>query len=129
MTNRKAVEILESMKAEMIMSFDRGRKEAIDMATKALEAQRWIPMTYRPAEGDELKYYKYMFTCEMPDDEQEILVTVKGRHGTLWIEKDINYIDGGPHLDSGIDWRDVLAWMPLPEPYVPDIDDGKKEDE
>ena len=74
----------------------------------------WIPVSWRPAEGDEARHYMYMFTCEMPYDGQEILVTTD--HG--YIEKDINYIDDGFHLDSGYDWRnDIKAWMPLPEPY------------
>ncbi len=84
----------------------------------------WIPVTVRPAEGDELRHYVYMFTCEMPNDEQEILVTTaSGR-----VEKDVNYIDDGFHLDSGYDWQDdVIAWMPLPDPYAGDteVDDGK----
>ena len=93
---------------------------AFDMAIEALEQQQWIPVTYRPAEGDELKHYVYMFTCDMPADEQDILVTVKGRHGTLWVERDVNYCEDGFTLDSGNDWRDVEAWMPLPKPYQED---------
>ena len=95
-------------------------KQAVDMAIEALEQQQWIPVTYRPAEGDELKHYMYMFTCDMPADEQDILVTVKGRHGTLWVERDVNYCEDGFTLDSGNDWRDVEAWMPLPKPYQED---------
>lgn len=107
---------LECHKKELSAAY----KTALNMAIEALEQQQWIPVTYRPAEGDELKHYMYMFTCDMPADEQDILVTVKGRHGTLWVERDVNYCEDGFTLDSGNDWRDVEAWMPLPKPYQED---------
>ena len=123
MTREEAIEILKPFKACM---FDQhgcpisDAAIALDVAIEALEQQQWIPVTYRPAEGDELKHYMYMFTCDMPADEQDILVTVKGRHGTLWVERDVNYCKDGFTLDSGNDWRDVEAWMPLPKPYQED---------
>ena len=56
---------------------------------------------------------KYMIDCELPDDEQEIIVT-DGRH--VWVDTCI--VNDGYALDSGHDWiEDVVAWMPMPEPY------------
>lgn len=75
-------------------------------------SQQWIPVKWREPTEEESKYYTYMADCEMPDDEQEILVTCNG-----YVYKDVCYYDDGFSLDSGADWQDVTAWMPLPEPY------------
>jgi len=120
MTRAEAIEILKDEAYVLYEDDSPYNRQAFDMAIEALEQQQWIPVTYRPAEGDELKHYVYMFTCDMPADEQDILVTVKGRHGTLWVERDVNYCEDGFTLDSGNDWRDVEAWMPLPTPYQED---------
>ena len=121
MTRTEAIKILSCRDNRGLpITWQDGFVDAVDKAVEALEQQQWIPVTYRPAEGDELKHYMYMFTCDMPADEQDILVTVKGRHGTLWVERDVNYCEDGFTLDSGNDWRDVEAWMPLPKPYKGD---------
>lgn len=85
---------------------------------------KWIPIKWheitdeeREKEGypDELVYH---LDCVMPEDEEEILITVKSRKGEGYVRMDMNMIDDGFYLDSGYDWReDVIAWMPLPEPY------------
>ena len=121
MTREEAIKILSCRDNRGLpITWQDGFVDAVDRAVEAMEQQQWIPVTYRPAEGDELKHYMYMFTCDMPADEQDILVTVKGRHGTLWVERDVNYCEDGFTLDSGNDWRDVEAWMPLPKPYQED---------
>lgn len=84
---------------------------------------KWIPVKYRPAEGNELKRYAYMFTCPMPDDEEEILISMTTSRGKRKVRQDVNYIDDGYHLDSEYDWLDVDAWMPLPAPYKEDHDE------
>ena len=82
--------------------------------------QRWIPVKWHDCTDEERE--KYGFSDDiavvsdnvMPDDNQEILVTTS--HG--YVEKDVCYIDDGFSLDSGYDWvGDIIAWMPLPEPY------------
>lgn len=80
----------------------------------------WIPVSYHEIteeEREEKGYPKdwvYLLDCEMPQDEQEILVQVKNGE----IRWDVCYLDDGFSLDSGWDWADdVVAWMPLPEPY------------
>lgn len=85
-----------------------------------IELPKWIPIKYHEItdeEREENGYQKdwvYFLDCEMPADEQEILVTTKNGY----VEKDVCYIDDGYGLDSGWDWReDVVAWMPLPEPW------------
>lgn len=77
----------------------------------------WIPVKFRPLTKEEQEKYPdycYMADCLMPDEGDEILVTTT--HGT--VEKDEAGFDDGFYLDSGYDWQtDVIAWMPLPEPY------------
>ena len=86
---------------------------------KTVTEQRWIPVKYHELTEEERKEclfsadIKYMLDCELPDDEQEIIVT-DGRH--VWVDTCI--VNDGYALDSGHDWiEDVIAWMPLPEPY------------
>lgn len=77
----------------------------------------WIPITYHettPDDGIDMNEYPLCFDCLMPDDGQDVLITTK----IGYVEKDVCCIDDGFYLDSGYDWtEDVVAWMPLPEPY------------
>jgi hypothetical protein len=82
-----------------------------------IEHLTWIPVKFRPLtdeEQEEYPDYCYMADCLMPGDGEEILVSTKyGR-----VEKDECGFDDGYYLDSGYDWQmDIVAWMPLPEPY------------
>lgn len=83
---------------------------------------RWIPVKFRELTDEEKQEYPdyvYMTDGRMPDDGQEILISLKcGR-----VEKDECGFDDGYYLDSGFDWEtDVAAWMPLPEPYKKEND-------
>ena len=54
----------------------------------------------------------------MPNDNEDILITVKERNGNYHIEMDVCMIDEGFYLDSGYDWvDDIVARMPLPEAW------------
>lgn len=79
----------------------------------------WIPITTRPLEDDERECYgediTCEYTCKIPDDGQEVIVTdYLGHVGT-----DIFCNEGsdGAYFESLCDAGEVLAWMPLPEPY------------
>ena len=81
----------------------------------------WIPIKYRPMTDEEKKYYEEytdveeMFDCSMPDDGQEILISTKSglvMTDTCCIDDMYCY-----ELENCGDWEDVVAWMPLPEPY------------
>ena len=81
-------------------------KEATQMAIEALEKQRWIPVTER-----------------LPDKRGDYLVTLCG-NGEPWVEIALwNETFGGRWqmvLYNDVDYSDisnVIAWMPLPEPY------------
>ena len=81
--------------------------------------QRWISVKYHVMTEEERKAggfsndIVYYLDCKMPDDEQEIIVT-NGKY--VWVDTCI--VNDGYTLDSGHDWiEDVIAWMPMPEPY------------
>lgn len=99
-------------------------EKALNLAIKALEQTEWIPVKWHIITDEERereeypKEWVYLVDNIMPNDEEEILVTIKSSKGNLYVEKDICYLDDGYSLDSGYDWiSDVVAWMPLPKPY------------
>ena len=97
-------------------------------AVKALNNElQWIPITTRPMTEEEEKdacerwgvdyledYEKLVFTCQLPEDGQRILIST--RWGVSLDTCDIDP-DYGCGLEDNGDWDGVLAWMPLPEPY------------
>lgn len=95
------------------------------------EKTGWIPVTYRLMTEEEKKYYEEytdcdlteIFDCPMPEDGQEILISISGGY----VCADVCSLDDkyGVGLESHDSWEDVIAWMPLPEPYVPDINVGE----
>lgn len=88
----------------------------------------WIPVTYRPMTEEEEKelcenlgieegiledWEKKVFTCHLPDDGQEILIS-RGKY----VQEDIcSWDEYGCGLENNGDWDGVDAWMPKPEPY------------
>lgn len=90
-----------------------------DEAESMKEKVGWIPIKYREITAEERveehlsDYCDYRFICDMPEDEERILVT-NGK--MVW--SDMCCIDqDGYYLDSDYDWLDVTAWKPLPKPY------------
>lgn len=85
----------------------------------------WIPVTYRPMDEEEYEDFKKefgelpieerkMFSCPMPEDDQEILIC------TSWggVSQDRCEMDEcGYGLEENGDWDGIVAWMPLPKPY------------
>lgn len=53
----------------------------------------------------------------LPENGEIILVTRKCRNEKRYAEQDEYYEDTG--FESGAD-EDIIAWMPLPEPYMAD---------
>lgn len=107
------------------LAFEKDMNEILDLAEKALDSQ-WIPITYRPMTEEEVReacekwgvkeledWEKRVFTCHLPDDGQEILVSY-GKY----VQEDIcSWDEYGCGLENNGDWDGVDAWMPKPEPY------------
>lgn len=94
--------------------------EALQMGINALRQPQWIPFKLRPLteeEREEHPEWDCILDCKLPDDGQEILVTydINGRRG-VWYDEFCS--DDGSYLDSGKEiGEEVIAWMPLPEPW------------
>lgn len=99
MTKEEAIKYLHKlyMKAEITDEYgDMDDTEtyeiAVNMAVEALERTRWIPVSER-----------------LPEDDNVVLVTfADGQRGMSIYLRD---------LDKFISGLTVVAWMPLPEPY------------
>lgn len=131
MTKSEAIKRLQAVKSYMTsgnpMWSVEPIGEAMDMAIEALEQSQWIPVKWHEitdAEREENGYpkeWEVFLDCEMPSDDEKILVTT--RYAT--VEADVCYEDGEFSLDSGYDWvDDIIAWMPLPEPYKGETDEN-----
>ena len=100
MTKEIAIHNLFALKLRSRVTSDR---EALDMAIKALEQTVWIPVSER-----------------LPEKQDCYLVTTKwkGSHsGNVYIETNMAVYREKP---KEWDCVDVIAWMPLPEPYKED---------
>ena len=95
---------------------------AIEALSSSEKPNKWIPVKWHEITDEEREREGYPkdWACHldsiMPYDGQRILITTKGG----FVELDECYSDDGCtfSLDSGYDWvDDVVAWMPLPEPY------------
>ena len=107
--------------------------QMVELAIKALDS-KWIPITYRPMTDEEEKelceklgieegiledWEKRVFTCHLPDDGQEILISV----GKYVLEDICSWDEYGCGLENNGDWDGVDAWMPKPEPYKKEGDE------
>lgn len=82
-----------------------------------VETVKWNPVEIRPLTEEEREMYgdeyKFMYDCLMPDDGQEVLVTLEnGRVST-----DTFYTDDGAYFETYCDEGEVIAWQPFPKPY------------
>lgn len=86
--------------------------------------EKWIPLTVRDMDEEEKQHYidiqkpemaEYgkILNCKLPDDGEEVLITV---NGFVMIDTFLNDDEFGCYFDS-VDIEDVKAWMPLPKPY------------
>ena len=89
--------------------------------------EEWIPIESRP--GTEEEYAEFskfgscprsefkVYTNEMPEDGQDVLITTKW--GTVC--EDIYHDDvDASYFEEHDDPDDVIAWMPKPKGYVPE---------
>ena len=124
MENKEAINWLTRIR-DRLMTTSSKQFEAMTIAIDALEKQeqdRWRPFRCRKTTEDDCSSFDYIMECELPEDGQEILITVNNnRHEP--VQMDIFFGGGGEEcaLDSGYDLCDeAVAWRPLPEPYQED---------
>lgn len=117
MTREKTLEILSHDRERLIdaRGSDYSGVRALDMAIKAFEQTRWIPVSER-----------------VPEERKKCLVTFKGGYvGIMYYASDLYRVDEYDFCDEKgmAGWYDydrelghysrddVIAWMPLPESY------------
>lgn len=101
------------------LDFESGKKVIEHLERMPSAEPQWIPVKWHDATDEERENdpsIAYWFDCPMPNDNEEMLTTVRCGKSYV-VEKDICYADDSLSLDSGRDWREVVAWMPLPKPY------------
>lgn len=94
----------------------------------------WIPITTRKLTKEEKEKAAekngmnpedfddcWVFTCPLPDIDQEVLVTTK-IWGNVVIDTFVDDGEGCSYFEDHYDEDDLLAWMPLPEPYKDPLD-------
>ena len=93
-----------------------------------IEYSPWIPIKMRPGTDEEYEEFSLcgdcpredfrVFECQLPDDDQEVLVTT--RWGDVCIDTWHRDVDCC-YFENNSDDEDVIAWMPLPERYEPEV--------
>ena len=125
MTDEQMIERLQEIRKNYTGEYDEALMWAIECIRHVPKQGEWIPITYRPMDDEEYEEFRNefgeipienrkMFSCQMPKDDQEILIC------TSWggVSHDRCEIDEyGYALETQGDWDGVIAWMSLPEPY------------
>lgn len=126
MTAERAIEKLKDLKtagSNLIPSCGERAyvvTEAIAMAIKALERQRWIPVSERlPDTGTEVLVmlgYTYESDYTMYSIARNIIFEDGECH---WCDNRYGYLEWDKYSDGrgGNSSYKVLAWQPLPEPF------------
>ena len=100
MTRDEAIYILKGIEYPTNGDNKKERDIAFDMAIKALEQTRWIPVSERvPEDGEEV-------LCFLGSEEMAVLFRRNDWGQDEWV-------DGAFATES----YDVVAWMPLPLPW------------
>lgn len=100
--------------------------DAIEKLVSNADKFKWIKIESRPMTEEERKEWSerigydieyedaIIYTSELPDDGQEVLVCNKW--GRVWIDTFSNDPDYGVGFEENGDMDGIVAWMPLPEP-------------
>jgi hypothetical protein len=102
MTNEQAISIMTIQRPR---TGTKEKLEAYEMAIKALEQTRWIPVSER-----------------LPEDKQQILISISWDNDIHEVRQgDRDYIDYWRHFNH----ITSIAWMPLPNSYRGGESDAK----
>lgn len=94
---RILIQDMGSLKANSLVTVDNCLYEALDLAIKTLEQTKWIPVSERP-----------------PEDYTHVLCQFTlGGMGECYLAHGAFHVVGGLVMTC----NEVIAWMPLPEPY------------
>ena len=94
MTNKEAINRLKNIDIRNALQED---YDALGMAIKALEQQRWIPVSER-----------------LPEESlSSVLGWDRYRERCVFVQ----YIDNRFQITGKDETFDIVAWMPLPKPY------------
>ncbi len=105
----------------------------IDQQPTVDAVSEWIPITARPMDEEERLEWSekigydieydgeaLIYTSQLPDDGQEVLVCGKYGFGStprVWIDTFNSDPDYGCYFEENGDMDGIVAWMPLPKPY------------
>ena len=97
--------------------------EAVDAVKHGKEFNGCVPIKLRRLKKDEKPIYKNMpyvsetmiYDCPLPENGQEVLITTC--RGEVVHDYFISDVVDGCSFENWYDVGDVVAWMPLPEPY------------
>ena len=132
MTNEEVIEVLEKEESYMLSHGGDRQAKALRIAIDKIEQEHeWIPIKTRKLTDAEEQYmlensdyyYGYMFDCRLPEDGEEVLVTTSTGEvtTTTFYDEGLNGCCFEFYEDDG----DVIAWMPLPQPYKTENEDKK----
>lgn len=126
MNNKEAADIIR--RAQIFIGRRNGKMQLAEALLKAIEvleaAPEWIPVKMRPGTDEEYEEFSQygdcpredfrVFECQLPDDDQEVLVTTRwGDVCTDIWHRDVDCC----YFEDYSDDDDVIAWMPLPDSY------------
>lgn len=106
---RTPEEAIEVIKANMPTSGYQMLREALDMAIEALKQECWIPVKERlPEPGLKTLAQWRMYLSD------SLYMDILKHTGKEWI------------CEQGVPNGEVIAWMPLPDPYRPEKESDKR---